>query len=80
MRAWRSEEDLSKLGPTFWLMRHQSELERGSTSPGPEEAEGFSFPGAARKPCAGWLAPALDEECLGHLLKAHLVGKRIKNT
>lgn len=44
-------------------MRHQSELERDSSSPGPPEAGGSSFPRAAGKPCAGWQALALDEEC-----------------
>lgn len=53
-------------------VRHQGELERGSTSPGPEEAEGVCSPRALGWP-AGWQAPALAEECLGHPLRTRLV-------
>lgn len=45
-------------------MRHQSELEGDSSSPGPPEAGGSSFPRAAGKPAqVGRHWPALDEEC-----------------
>lgn len=65
----RSEEYLSKLGPALWLVRdvrHAGELERESTSPGPEEAGSISFPRAVRKPSAGRRALALEDECPGH--------------